>query len=277
MSPLLTKELTGKLETITKHILEATPAEKIYLLGSVVIQRRTESIFLASPQSCQYVRHYYLLVLTKANNYNVIQDKIENICRPLIPVTAIVLEINQLNQWRKEGHAFAHTVDEKAELLYDNETELEELNATEEEAIHKANESFYAQGLNKVQEFLAGADLYRIREQNKMAAFMLHQSAEHPLNTILKVITGLHVATHNLDKLIRYCSMFDYKIPELFPRNNDKNERLFQLLQKAYLDSRYKGDYSITTPELLILTERIKELQKTMQNICNTKLKEHLI
>jgi len=102
---------------------------------------------------------------------------------------------------------------------------------------------FDAFPLPNAQEFLAGADLYRIREQNKMSAFMLHQAAEHALLTLLKLTTGLHVNTHNLDKLIRSCSMVSYKLPEVFNRNNEQNERLFQLLQKAYIDTRYKDSY----------------------------------
>ena len=48
-------------------------------------------------------------------------------------------------------------------------------------------------GMNKATEFLAGADLYRVRKQNKMAAFMLQRAAEHTLHTILKMKPGLHM------------------------------------------------------------------------------------
>ncbi len=74
---------------------------------------------------------------------------------------------------------------------------------------------------------------------------MLPQAVEHALHTILKIKTGLYLNTHNLDKLIRYCSMASYNIPDIFPRNNEKNQRLFQLLQRAYVDSRNNEDYCI--------------------------------
>ena len=94
---------------------------------------------------------------------------------------------------------------------------------------------------------------------------MLHQAAAHALLTIIKNATGLHINTHNFDKLICYRSMISYKIPAIFPRNNDANEKLFQLLQKAYIDTRYKEDYTITTIELLIIMGRLKTLQVQMQ------------
>jgi len=52
-------------------------------------------------------------------------------------------------------------------------------------------------------------DLYRMREQSKMAAFMPHQSAEQALLPLLKIGIGFHVCKHNID--------------------------LFSLLQKAYI------------------------------------------
>ncbi len=74
-----------------------------------------------------------------------------------------------------------------------------------EELVIAQNEKLFNAGFNKVNEFLAGAELYRIRKQNKMAAFMLHQATEHALHTILKIGIGLYINRHNLDKIMRYC------------------------------------------------------------------------
>lgn len=62
---------------------------------------------------------------------------------------------------------------------------------------------------------------------------MLHQAAEHALHCIFKKASDLHINTHNIDKLIRCCYTVTYTLPTVSPRNNDANERLFQLLQKA--------------------------------------------
>ena len=50
----------------------------------------------------------------------------------------------------------------------------------------KKQYQYCTQGINIVNEFIAGAELFRVREQNKMAAFMLHQAAEQALLTIFK-------------------------------------------------------------------------------------------
>jgi uncharacterized protein len=100
-----------------------------------------------------------------------------------------------------------------------------------------------------------------------MAAFMQHQATGQSLHTLFRMTTGLHIHTHNFDKLIRYCSMVSYRLPELFSRNNEKNERLFGLLQKAYIDARYKEDYTIGTDDLMILTEKVRTLMDIVKNV----------
>jgi HEPN domain-containing protein len=106
-----------------------------------------------------------------------------------------------------------------------------------------------------------------------MAIFMLHQAAEQVLHSLFKKGSGLHLQTHNLDKLLRYCSMVSYKIPEVFNRNNDRDERLLRLIQKAYIDTRYKQGFTITKDDLDIILEKIKTLQDIMKmSLCITNI-----
>lgn len=260
---LLTESFKEQHTELVRIILEAVHADKIYFLGSTLMYRRTESVFMTDAPSCKYVGHYYVLVLVQnGQGLNVAQGKIENNCQNFIPVTAIVLYTDQFKQWINEQHHFAHTVCKIAVLLHGEKESMQETNNSELNKVNKLE--IFNQGLNKVTEFLAGADLYRIRDQNKMAAFMLHQAAEQALHTILKITIGLYLNTHNLDKLIRYCSLVSYKLPDIFSRNNEKNERLFQLLQKAYIGSRYDKNYVIDTNTLVEITNRIVTLKNSM-------------
>jgi hypothetical protein len=70
----------------------------------------------------------------------------------------------------------------------------------------------------KVKLLFTGAKLFRVKKQNKIAAFKLHQAAEETLLTIFKKATGRHINAYNIDKLFRYCSMINYKISAIFPR-----------------------------------------------------------
>ncbi len=268
MYNLLTDSFKEQHQQLVDIILKACAVEKIYLLGSTLLTSRTESIFMPDTASCRQVGHYYLLVIIKSEQgHNQAQDTIENNCQHFIPVTAIVLSDERFEEWLLEGHPFAHAVYTKAILLHgEKETTNLSVATKDKTAIQKENNTIYTAGLNKVEEFLAGADLYRIREQNKMCAFMLHQAAEQSLHTLLQLKTGLRVVTHNLDKLYRYCCMVCYQLPEIiFGSNKENDKRLFNLLQKAYIDTRYKSDYFINTVDLLALTELINRLLKVLK------------
>ena len=261
---LLTESFKSQEEKLVAMIQQAVPVEKIYMLGSTLEQERTESIFLTTAPSCRKVGNYWLLVLVDnhcGHSHNYIQDKIENGCRHFIPVTVIVLHTVQFNSWLTEGHHFACTVQQRAVLLHDNNNIPLVIPGTINK---KATATYYTQGINKVNEFIVGAALYQVRLQYTMAAFMLHQATEHALHTIFKNATGLHINTHNIDKLLRYCTMVNYKISSIFPRNKANNEKLFQLLQKAYIDTRYKEDFTIKNEELNAIMEGVKRLQGIM-------------
>jgi HEPN domain-containing protein len=266
---LLTESFKEEQTKLVEIILAAEPAQSIYFLGSALMSRRIESIFMPDAPSCRYAGHYYLLVLVNNDsNLNAVQDKIENNCRHFIPVTAIVLRTAIWNEWLINNHRFAYTVSSRAVLLHGEPVNKIDLQEPDEATIKAQNEMTYREGNNKVTEFIAGAELYKLRKQNNLAAFMLHQAAEHALHTILTLHTGLYLNTHNIDKLLRYCSMVCYRLPEIFPRNNEENERLFQLLQKAYIHTRYKYDYSINAKDLEVLTGRAERLKRITQELC---------
>jgi HEPN domain-containing protein len=267
---LLTESFKEQHKKLVKIILEAVPADKIYLLGSTLMTRRTETIFMMDAPSCRYVGHYYALVLVKdKTNCRAVQDKIENSCKNFISTTSIVLYANQFKEWLSEGKRFATTVNRLAVELTVSGEEIIPLKTPVPELQNENTQSIFDEGMNMVTEFLAGAELYLAREQNKMCAFMLHQAAEHALHTILKIKAGLYLNTHNIDKLLRYCSMVSYKLPTLFSDNKEKNEQLIQLLNSAYVGSRYKEDYKVSTIWLEEIKEKINELLNYLKVVYN--------
>jgi len=217
-----------------------------------------------------FVEHYYILVLVLRNreiSNNTLQEKIESLWTFFPSVTAFVFDLEQFNEWLLNGHPFACRVANNALCLFDNlNTKLNDVGSIDREAMKKENEIIFGQGLNKIQEFLAGADLYRIRKQNQLTAFMLHQATEHALLTILKLHMGLRVTSHNLDKLLRFCSMVSPNVADIFARHAPEDKRVFQLLQKAYIEARYRSTYEISQTDLLNLSDKVKSLQKLVRD-----------
>lgn len=97
------------------------------------------------------------------------------------------------------------------------------------------------------------------------SAFMLHQAAEQSLRAMLMISIGLRVISHNIDKMLRYASMFTHEAAAAFQKNNKRNKHLVNLLNEAYLGSRYKNDYNITCEHLLLLTQKVKAIKALFQ------------
>jgi HEPN domain-containing protein len=107
-----------------------------------------------------------------------------------------------------------------------------------------------------------------------MAAFMLHQAVEHALVGLVRVYTGYRFGTHNIDKLLRYANTFTNEVVVLFPKNTKEEAGLFNLLRRAYVDARYREDYTITANEVAVLLRRVEELHKIVKTLCEEKSTE---
>jgi len=189
------------------------------------------------------------------------QDKLENNCKALLPITIIVLQQSSFEEWLDDGHPFAANVQQTAPIIYQSEQFClpTRIPANNEEKV-KSLEKFHLDGLIKSKEFFAGSELFRIRKQHAMAAFMLHQCVEQSLRTILKIGTGYHANTHSIDRLIRYTGLVSYQLLDVFPQQTEAEKRLFSLLQKAYIDPRYKEGYQIGNDDLLRLTAKAQQI-----------------
>lgn len=262
---------TDEYVRLSRQILKVAPAVRIFLLGTRSVKYRTVNVFSPELVTDESTDHYYLLVLiqrTHEASYKSLHERIESTCHSICPVTAIVLEFEQFNQWLQEGHDFAYQVRTKSTLLFEDlSVSFGDVKEVAPDTIKASKQATRSKGLNLLQEFLAGADLYSIRKQNKMAAFMLHQAAEFALHAILKISIGLCINSHNLDKLIRYCSIANSNVSKVFNRRIENENRLFQLLQRAYIETRYKETYTINNSDLLEITNKIGQLQEILASL----------
>jgi uncharacterized protein len=258
-------------QALIDSILKTATPEMIFLLGASLYRRRSESIFNESAPTSQHISDCFLLVLIQNlsdKDLHEWQDKIESNCKLLMPVNIIVLQTVTFEEWLKGGNKFACTVWQSAPLIYDSGnlswTIPKDFSST---TAHQEEERQFTDGLTKAKEFLAGSELFRLRKHHPIAAFMLHQAAEQALCTLVKIGTGFHANTHNLDRLLRYASLISYQLPDIFPQKTEPEKRLFSLLQKAYINTRYKEDYKISIDELLSLTNKVRHILEILTGV----------
>jgi len=102
----------------------------------------------------------------------------------------------------------------------------------------------------------------------KIAIFILHQAAERFFAAILLVFTDYKPQTHDLNVLYKEACYHDSRFKIVFPQATAEEKRLFTILVKAYIDSRYKMGYSITAEDLQYLITRVFILKTLTEELC---------
>ena len=279
MKPIDPQQLTNGAfaslqERLVSAIIGLVKPDFIFLLGTSVCERRTESIFSSPEPPYQYLSDCFLLIVIQdlANKEpHDWQEKIEQHCQNVAPITTIVLQSFTFEEWLKAGHCFGTRVWQLAPRIYDAGNTAWTVTAVSISQSSEELKKRYMAGLNKAKEFLAGAELFRIRKQSSMAAFMLHQSAEQALKAFLNIRMELYANTHNISRLLKYASLASHRILSVFPQNTEEEKYLFNLLQKAYSDARYKDEYKAGMSELMRLTEKVKSIHEILSEICKYK------
>jgi HEPN domain-containing protein len=101
------------------------------------------------------------------------------------------------------------------------------------------------------------------------ASFNLHQAAETLFNCVILVFNGYEHRSHDLTELNRLCLASSNQFSNIFFSNdNPKEKRLFYLLQKAYLKSRYDRKYEIDRKQLEYLANRVLMLREIVMSAC---------
>jgi HEPN domain-containing protein len=132
------------------------------------------------------------------------------------------------------------------------------------EMIEKARRIFY-NGFAKAQSFLFMAQV-----QQKLPAismFMLHQAIEIALYTLMKALTGRGKPSHQLEELFLYSFRYNDKLPLLFMDGDEENQRLLDLLNQAYRESRYKDQFQVEAQEVTVCLDKVKKLHEITEQV----------
>ncbi|HEY4148016.1 MAG TPA: HEPN domain-containing protein [Chitinophagaceae bacterium] len=273
---MLTCYNTIQLKKVINTIITIVPAEKIFLLAVQTTCPGYATIFTGQQPAGGQPCHYWLLVLPESNLYRSNeswQDMIEHCCRTITPVTAWVIPVHKFVQWLQAGQPFAARVCRDGFACHDaGRICLPAPPPSDEAETEEALCGECMQYINRSVEFFEGAELYYLRRRFKLAAFLLHQSAEQAYIAISWRATGFRPMVHSLEKLRRYALPFSEAAAAVFPQHNERELQLFRLLQKAYIDTRYTSDYEVSGEDLLCLMGRVEKLMEIARRSCEPAL-----
>ena len=143
------------------------------------------------------------------------------------------------------------------------------LNAQERLALAERNfENWY----ESATEFWRGCRYYASRNLLKHAAFLLHQATERYYHAAILVFTGYKQRSHDIELLGVQAGEQHALMVDLLPKTTPDDKHLFDLLKKAYIDSRYSMSYRITADELAELQKRVLLLADRVRVACLEKI-----
>lgn len=185
--------------------------------------------------------------------------------------------ISKLNDALSEGRYFYVEILAQGIMLYDSgEYRLATPRELDYAEIKGMAEAYYKDKYSDAEDFLFHAKIAQERGTYQMCSFMLHQATENFIKTIPLVYVLYGYKEHDLEFLIEKCKPYTLNLAKVFPRDTDEEERLFKLLQRAYIEARYnKKNFTVTQADIDVLIPRIELLRDIVEKVCRERIDEY--
>ena len=181
--------------------------------------------------------------------------------------------IDDFNYALSKAHYFETEIKREGIILYDSgEYKLARRRKLDFEEIKERAQKYYNEKTEWANDFLMAYDGLYKHDRYKIASFQLHQAAENLLRVIPMVFILYGHKDHNLTALMKACKEYAPEIFKVFPRDTPEEERLFKLLERAYVESRYNPDFEITKEDIDALLPKVKMLRDIGEKVCTAQI-----
>ncbi|WP_223850979.1 HEPN domain-containing protein [Brevundimonas diminuta] len=175
------------------------------------------------------------------------------------PADLIIHSLDDVNDQLAQGrYFFADIVREGVVLFEEPDHPFIDPQPLASDAALKEAEKHFGEHFTAGQQFLRQAQHAINDEAPKIAAFDLHQAAEHFYNAVLLVATLYTPKSHNLVRLRNAAEPIDARLAGVWPTETKFQKRCFELLRAAYVKARYSEHYRVTAEELAWMLERLQ-------------------
>lgn len=260
-------------------IKKIMPAEMIFFLGGSIHQHNTGTIlYEEAPMQPKISEFYFLILIPYCSEFeiNQLEYMIEYRCRERMPVTVIIRFTDIFEAELPKIAWLSPILNEPGCCIYNSGNRpLPSLTDAEISLGKAENARTFEHGWRLAQNFFAGAEFYHYANQPGMVAFMLQQSAEHALKTILRLYLGDADPIHDIKRLLQLTGVLSSQLKGLFSAANGEDQYLLNLLDSAYLDSRYTNSFIIEESELSAITGKVKDIHTILQHIWEQNTQIH--
>jgi HEPN domain-containing protein/predicted nucleotidyltransferase len=278
LPPAKQQELTA----ITNAIVEIEKPVMVILFGSHSRGDWVEDKYTENGTTYEYRSDYDILVITKKDKHEPpgftksLRRKLQRSLKIETPITVIFHDIDFVNAELEQGHYFFADIAKEGTMLYDNgKHTLSTAKQLQPGERAKKAQLYFESWLNDANEFFDVAKTTFESGKPKVAIFILHQATERYFMTVLLVFTDYKPKIHDLEDLYRQVTHADARFKTVFPNQTEEEKRMFTVLRKAYIDSRYKLEYTVSPEDLKWLIARVQELRTLTKGICEGKIERY--
>jgi predicted nucleotidyltransferase/HEPN domain-containing protein len=266
-----------ELRSITEDIVALLQPEMVILYGSHSRGDWVEDSYVEDHITYEYSSDYDILVITKHQQdtpFRVAKQTKKKIRRSRKTKPQLIFhDIKFVNTELEEGHYFFVDIQKEGTMLYDTGNfqlaTPKDLSPTERARLAQ---QYYDVKFKDGNSFMRQYH-YAINDNDlKIAIFLLHQATERYYQTILLVFTHYKPKTHDLKILNKDACASDLRIKKVFPNKTEDEKHRFDVLVKAYIDSRYKLDYTVVPEELEWLGKRVQMLKELTELVCKEEI-----
>ena len=189
------------------------------------------------------------------------------------PVGLIVHSGREVNNALRNAQYFFTDIRKEGIVLYEmDDRELAEPGVlTPQQSLEVAQNHLNKRFVSAV-NFLDTSRYELSKGMHSHSAFQLHQSVEQTYATLLLVLTNYSPPSHNLKFLRMLGEDRDRRLIEAWPREQQRFNAWFNVLNEAYVKARYSRHYQISEEALVWLMERTEILHRLVKTVCEERL-----
>ncbi len=271
----------AELRKITEIICEKAKVYMVILFGSYARGDYVEDLYIEDHITYEYQSDYDILVVLKEGNTReqrvdeVLNRDIRNEPTVNTPVSLIFHSIDFIKRKLASSEYFFTDIKREGILLYNSKEvtlgKYKKLSIGNRLQLAKEDyEHWFTKAQNFYDIFLFTIEKEKLEE----GAFLLHQATEALYSVILLVYTHYKPKLHDLEKLANQAASLSPVFLHAIPNTTPEEQHHFKLLKKAYIDARYKKNYSISKDELLYMGEKVKAFMALTEKMALEKIAE---
>jgi len=272
----LPQQKQAELQKVVTIIQDkCSDVEMIILFGSYARGDYKEAANLSPDRKSGHVSDYDILVVPQAKKTALksqLWREITESCHEKgikTSVRIVARDITDLNIQLTEDQYFFRAIKQEGIILFDsNNFELADKKELQPEKKQHIAQNHFKNWFKSATEFYEHYTFSIDKKYFNKAAFMLHQTAEVCYKTVLLVFANNCPHEHYLYELRSLARKQFSPLDSILRYRPGEEDRLFKLLDYAYIGARYDPDYRIKPEELEILAIEVKKLLEITKEAC---------